>query len=667
MPSGSAVSSERAAATSGSVRSRPTTRAAPARASARVAMPCPQATSSTRRPVTSPASSSSVRVRKAVRCAARPDDAVVPVGDVGPARSGHGRLLSCHRPTTLGSNAVTTDTSGQQQTIDEQRRHDVPWWREAVTYQLYIRSFADGNGDGLGDLAGIRQRLPYIADAGRRRDLGQPVVPVPAGGRRLRRRGLPRHRAAVRHTRRGDGADPRGPRPRAAGAARHRPEPHLGRARVVPRRARGRARARRSGSATSSAPAGPDGDQPPNDWRAVFGGPAWERVDRARRPPASGTCTCSTPSSPTSTGTTPRSAPSSSTILRFWFDRGVDGFRIDVAHGLVKQTDLPDVGHDARARPRAAGPGRPPALGPRRGARDLPRVAASSPTPTTRRRVFVAEAWVASPERLAAYLRPDELHTAFDFDFVRAPWEAAELRRDDRRRAWPRTTRSARRPPGCCPTTTSSGTSPGWAATPTPGSNPLHVRHGPGRPRARPAPGAGRGAARARAARRRVPLPGRGARPARRSRTCPRSSARTRRGSGPGTPSAAATAAGCRCRGRRPGRRSASGPAAAVAAAARVVGAAVGGGRGGRPGLDAPALPAGAAAAARAAGAGRGLRPGPGVARPARRRARVPPRAGVHVRREHRCRAGRVAATTTSCWPADHRRAGSCRRTRRCG
>ena len=66
------------------------------------------------------------------------------------------------------------------------------WWRSAVIYQVYIRSFADGDGDGTGDIAGIRSRLPYLRRPRCRRDLDQPLVPVTDGRRRLRRLRLPR-------------------------------------------------------------------------------------------------------------------------------------------------------------------------------------------------------------------------------------------------------------------------------------------------------------------------------------------------------------------------------------------------------------------------------------------------------------------------------------------
>ncbi len=75
------------------------------------------------------------------------------------------------------------------------------WWRSAVIYQVYIRSFADGNGDGIGDIAGLRSRLRYLAGLGIDARLDQPVVPVADEGRRLRRVGPPRDRARVRHAR----------------------------------------------------------------------------------------------------------------------------------------------------------------------------------------------------------------------------------------------------------------------------------------------------------------------------------------------------------------------------------------------------------------------------------------------------------------------------------
>ena len=112
--------------------------------------------------------------------------------------------------------------------------------------------------------------------------------------------------------------------------------------------------------------------------------------------------------------------------MRFWFELGVDGFRIDVAHGLAKADGLPDVGSivwppvGSEVSTIPTGTGTRSTTSTARGAR--------SPTRYEDPRVFVAEAWVHHPERLAQYVRADELHTAFNFDFLLAPWDAERMR-----------------------------------------------------------------------------------------------------------------------------------------------------------------------------------------------------------------------------------------------
>jgi alpha-glucosidase len=323
---------------------------------------------------------------------------------------------------------VTTSTRRQQQTIDEHRRHGVPWWREAVTYQLYIRSFADGNGDGLGDLAGIRQRLPYIASLGVDAIWVNPWYPSPQadGGYDVADYRdihppfgtLEEATALIRE------AHDLGLRVLLDIVPNHTSDQHAWFAAALAAGPGSPERERyifRPGKGTG-------GDEPPNDWRAVFGGSAWQRVTEPDGRPGEWYLHLFDPKQPDLNWDNPEVRAEFLDILRFWFDRGADGFRIDVAHGLIKQKDLPDVGHDEEhvlAPPdRADHPhwDRPEVHEVYREWREL----AEAYDPP---RVFVAEAWVSSPERLAAYLRPDELHTAFDFDFVRAPWGAAELRR----------------------------------------------------------------------------------------------------------------------------------------------------------------------------------------------------------------------------------------------
>ena len=138
----------------------------------------------------------------------------------------------------------------------------------------------------------------------------------------------------------------------------------------------------------------------------VFGGPAWTRVVEPDGTPGSGTCTCSPPSSPTSTGPTRTCARDFETNLRFWFDRGVDGFRIDVAHGLVKAEGCPTSAElTGRPDPAELDAVDASALGPRRGARHLSRLARGRRLYADRGS-FVAEAWVHGAERLALLRAP---------------------------------------------------------------------------------------------------------------------------------------------------------------------------------------------------------------------------------------------------------------------
>jgi alpha-glucosidase len=304
---------------------------------------------------------------------------------------------------------------------------EADWWRTAVTYQLYIRSFADSDGDGLGDVEGIRSRLPYLATLGVDALWINPWYPSPQadGGYDVAdyRNIHPAFGTLENAQKLIDEAHGAGLRVLLDIVPNHTSDEHPWFTAAVaagpgsPERDRYIFRPGR----------GPDGDEPPNDWRSVFGGTAWERVLDPDGRHGEWYLHLFDVKQPDLNWANPEVRAEFRDVLRFWFDRGADGFRIDVAHGLAKDPMLPDVGHeeekilghvDQEDHPYWDRPEVHEIYA------EWRRIAEAYDPP----RLFVAEAWVASSEKLAAYLRPAHLHTAFDFDFVRAPWDARELR-----------------------------------------------------------------------------------------------------------------------------------------------------------------------------------------------------------------------------------------------
>ncbi len=296
------------------------------------------------------------------------------------------------------------------------------WWRDAVIYQIYIRSFADSDGDGVGDLNGIASRLPYLRELGidaiwitpfyrspmadggydvadyrdvdplfgTLADARSLVEDVHAAGLRVIVDLVPNH-TSFRHAwfeaavAGGPGSEER--------------------ARYIFRPGRGR-----------------DGTDPPNDWLSVFGGPAWTRV-----PDGQWYLHLFAPEQPDLNWRHADVGAEFLSVLRFWLDLGVDGFRVDVAHGLMKDESLPDLG--VRADTRIAGAARANHVHWDRDEVHEVYRAWRAVLDSYGDRIAVAEAWVAPPERMAQYVRPDELHQAFNFDYLKGPWSAQELRR----------------------------------------------------------------------------------------------------------------------------------------------------------------------------------------------------------------------------------------------
>jgi len=310
-----------------------------------------------------------------------------------------------------------------------------PWWRTAVIYQVYFRSFADSDGDGIGDLAGVRSRLAYIAELGVDAIWLNPFYPSPqadAGYDVADYRNVdPVFGTLADFDDLVTDAHDLGLRVIIDLVPNHTSSEHPWFREALAGAPDGAERARylfRNGR-------GAGGDEAPNDWQSVFGGPAWTRVHNTQSPSGSLSGLAATggqwylhlfaPEQPDLDWTNDEVRAEFESILRFWLDRAVDGFRIDVAHGLAKDPALPDLGD----RFAAAGPakeGHP--YWDRDEVHEIyrawRRIADSYPGQI----MFVGEAWVASPLRLARYVRPDELHTAFNFDFLLAPWAAAALR-----------------------------------------------------------------------------------------------------------------------------------------------------------------------------------------------------------------------------------------------
>ena len=310
-----------------------------------------------------------------------------------------------------------------------------PWWRSAVIYQIYIRSFSDGDGDGIGDIAGIRSRLRYLHELGVDALWVNPWYPSPMVDAGY------------------DVSDYRDIDPRFGSLSQAEAlieETHALGMRVVldivPNHTSDQHPWFRA--AVAAAPGsperdlylfrpgrGPDGSEPPNDWRSPFGGPAWSQVNAEDGSPGEWYLHLFTPEQPDLNWESSQVRTDFESTLRFWFDRGVDGFRIDVAHSLVKERGLPDVGDRVWPPPPVEVDGTflpaPWEAHPHWDRdevheiyREWRRIADSYAEP----RVFVAEAWADVPHRLVRYIRPDELHTAFNFSYLQSPWRARHLK-----------------------------------------------------------------------------------------------------------------------------------------------------------------------------------------------------------------------------------------------
>jgi len=303
------------------------------------------------------------------------------------------------------------------------------WWRDAVIYQVYPRSFADADGDGMGDLKGIRSRLLYLRDLGVDAVWLSPFYSSPQADA-----GYDVADYRVVDPMFGDLDDARelitdahrlGLRVIVDIVPNHASDQHVWFRQALREGPGSPLRSRfhfRPGL-------GAEGELPPNDWESIFGGPAWTRTANPDGAPGEWYLHLFAPQQPDFNWDSEAVKDEFHTVLRFWLDLGADGFRIDVAHGLVKAAGLPDLGiHDQL---RLLGNDVLPFFdqdGVHEIYRDWRRILDEYGTDPDTRRIAVAEAWTPTVERTALYLRRDELQQAFNFQYLGTAWAAEPLR-----------------------------------------------------------------------------------------------------------------------------------------------------------------------------------------------------------------------------------------------
>ncbi|MCU1546505.1 MAG: hypothetical protein JWP30_1605 [Homoserinimonas sp.] len=310
------------------------------------------------------------------------------------------------------------------------------WWRTAVIYQIYPRSFADASGDGIGDLPGITARLDSLGQLGidaiwlspfftsPQRDAGYDVAdycdvdPLFGSLADFDRMRAKAHELGIRVI--------------VDLVPNHSSDQHVWFQEALAAGPGSDERRRymfRDGL-------GANGELPPNNWESVFGGPAWTRIEEADGEPGQWYLHLFDSTQPDFDWTNRWVRDQFLDILRFWLDRGVDGFRVDVAHGMIKAEGLPDWTPPAASGSMGGGAGpegeeTASATAPywaQEGVHDIYREWRSLLNTYEGDRVLCAEAWVDPLSKVALWVRQDEMHQAFNFAYLESPWDAPALR-----------------------------------------------------------------------------------------------------------------------------------------------------------------------------------------------------------------------------------------------
>ena len=283
------------------------------------------------------------------------------------------------------------------------------WWRSSVVYQLYLKSYADTDGDGLGDLDGITERLDHIAGLGVDGLWLNPCYPSPNrdGGYDVadyltidaRYGGMPAFERLL------TAAHDRGLKLLMDLVPNHCSDQHAWFVEALASPPGSPARAR----FIFAEGRGPSGDQPPNNWRSTFGGPAWTRV-----PDGQWFLHSFDSTQPDFNWENDEVAEMFDDVLRTWFDRGIDGFRIDVAYAMIKAAGLPDL---------VDPDGDNPYLWNQPGVHEIFKRWRAIADSYDRELTLLGEVWL-SPSDASDYIRPGELKQVFYFDLLQQPFEA---------------------------------------------------------------------------------------------------------------------------------------------------------------------------------------------------------------------------------------------------
>jgi alpha-glucosidase len=292
------------------------------------------------------------------------------------------------------------------------------WWRTAVIYQIYPRSFASANDDGIGDLPGITARLPYLRDLGVDAVWISPFYPSPqadAGYDVADYQDVdPLFGSLADADRLIATAHELGLRVFVDVVPNHTSDEHAW-----------------FQAALAAGPGSPerarywfvDSDGLPNNWPSEFGGPAWSQI-----PDGQWCLHMFDRKQPDLNWENPEVRAMFLDVLWFWLDRGVDGFRVDVAQAVVKADGLPDFHGDLQAIFNGQVPAHTAPFYDQEGVHDIYRQWRTLLDSYPGERAMVAEAWVNPLERLARHVRSDEFHQAFNFSFLQTPWRTPDLR-----------------------------------------------------------------------------------------------------------------------------------------------------------------------------------------------------------------------------------------------